>query len=97
MTGYGGQLDYIDPALAYLVNHEMVPVNEPTWSANYRASDLWAEPSIDHAVHQMQEVFENRQAAQSRAAQQALKIESAFSTDAVLAALVRALNIVESE
>ena len=97
MTGYGGQLDYLDPALAYLVGHEMVPVHEPTWSANYRTTDLWAEPSIDHAAHQMREVFENRQAAQDRAAQQALKIESVFSKDIVMDALLRALSSVEPE
>lgn len=92
MTGYGGQLDYIDPELSYLVRHEMVPVHEPTWSANYRTSDRWAEPSIDHAAQQMREVFENRITAKDRAAQQALKIESTFSTANVMAALLRALN-----
>lgn len=97
MTGYGGQLDYLDPALAYLVDHKMVPVHEPTWSANYRTTDLWAEPSIDHAAHQMREIFENRQAAQDRAAEQALKIESAFSKDIVMDALLRALSSVKPE
>jgi glycosyltransferase involved in cell wall biosynthesis len=92
ITGYGGQLDYLDPELAYLVNHKMVPVHEPTWSANYRTTDLWAEPSIDHAVNQMREIFENRHDAKKRASQQALKIESAFSTDAVVSTLLRALN-----
>lgn len=97
MTGYGGQLDYIDPDLTYLVSYEMVPVHEPTWSANYRASDLWAEPSINHAARQMREVFENRKLANDRAAQQAHKIESTFSADIVLATLLRALNTSESE
>jgi glycosyltransferase involved in cell wall biosynthesis len=95
ITGYGGQLDYLDPELAYLVNHKMVPVHEPTWSANYRTTDLWAEPSIDHAVNQMREIFENRHDAKKRASQQALKIESAFSTDAIVSTLLRALNALE--
>lgn len=97
ITGYGGQLDYLDPGLAYLVNHDMVPVHEPTWSANYRSSDLWAEPSIDHAAQQMREVFGSRQTAVDRAAQQARKIEFEFSTEAVLARLLRALNALRPE
>ena len=92
MTGYGGQLDYIDPELTYLVDHEMVPVNEPTWSANYRPSDLWAEPSTNHAAQQMRDVFQNRGLAQDRATQQARKIESTFPTSIVMATMLRALS-----
>lgn len=97
MTGYGGQLDYIDPNFTYLVDHEMVPVHEPTWSANYRTSDHWAEPSIDHASQQMREVFQNRQRALDRAAQQAIKIRSEFSTEIVMETLLRALSSVKPE
>ena len=96
ITGYGGQLDYLDPEMCYLIDYEMVPVKEPTWSANYRPSDLWAEPSIDHAARQMREVFKNRKMARNLANKQAMNIKSVFSTDVVMATLLRALGAVRS-
>src|SRR5690606_26537154 len=44
MTGYGGQLDFLRPESAWLVDYDMVPVYEPIWSASYTPSDSWAEP-----------------------------------------------------
>jgi glycosyltransferase involved in cell wall biosynthesis len=48
MTGYGGQLEYLDPEFAWLVDYEMVPVYEPAWPSNYKPGDKWSEPSISH-------------------------------------------------
>ncbi len=97
ITGYGGQIDYIDPDLCYLIDYEMVPVSEPTWSANYQASDLWAEPSIDHAARQMRDVFDNRKSAQDRANQQAKNLKSIFSTEVIVTTLLRALSAERSQ
>ncbi|MFM2275385.1 MAG: hypothetical protein RL211_1257 [Pseudomonadota bacterium] len=91
MTGYGGQLDFLDPKLAYLVDYDMVAVHEPTWAANYRPTDQWAGPRVDHAVAHLRTVFENRSEAKERARQLAEKIRQEFSRDAVLASLMRAL------
>lgn len=92
MTGYGGQLDFLDPELAYLVDYRMVPVHEPTWSANYRSTDEWAEPSVEHAAALLREVFERRDEARARAARLAQRIARDFSREAVTGALLRALQ-----
>lgn len=97
ITGYGGQIDYIDPDLCYLIDYELVPVSEPTWSANYQASDLWAEPSINHAARQMRDVFENRKGAQDCANQQAKNLRSVFSTEVIVTTLLRALSAERSQ
>ncbi|PZP25230.1 glycosyltransferase [Pseudomonas kuykendallii] len=91
ITGYGGQLDYLDPALSALVDYTLVPVHEPTWSASYKPSDLWAEPSVEQAARQLRTIFEAPVAARQRAAQQAARIARDFSPDAVISALLEAL------
>jgi len=89
MTGYGGQLDFLDPA--GLVDYRMVPVHEPTWGGNYRPADRWAEPDLDHAVSLMRQVYENRDASFSRARTVAEGLASRFSDQAILAAWEKAL------
>jgi len=92
MTGYGGQRDFLDPALAWLVDYDMVPVYEPTWSANYRTTDRWAEPSVDQAAAHMRAIFEEPSAARANAQRLARNLRSEFSREAVVAALLRALG-----
>jgi glycosyltransferase involved in cell wall biosynthesis len=92
MTGYGGQLDFLDPEFTYLVDHKMVAVNEPTWAENYKPSDDWAEPSLEHAAHLMREVFDKRAFARKRADTYAQLIAKKFSKNAILSNLLCALS-----
>lgn len=92
MTGYGGQLDFLDPELTRLVDYRLVPVHEPTWSASYRPTDRWAEPSLAQAAEHLRGVFEDRQTAREQARRQAERIAREFSREAVLHALLEALT-----
>lgn len=92
MTGYGGQLDFLDPDLAYLVDYRLIQAQELGWSLTYRSSDEWAEPSVEHATALLREVFRRRDEAQARAARLAQRIASDFSREAVTGALLRALR-----
>jgi glycosyltransferase involved in cell wall biosynthesis len=92
MTGYGGQLDFLDPNLARLVDYTMVPVHEPTWSASYKPTDRWANPSVDQAARRMREVFEDQRSAHERARRLSEKIKREFSKEAVLDSLLKALK-----
>ena len=92
ITGYGGQLDFLDPNLARLVDYTMVPVHEPTWSASYKPTDRWANPSVDQAARRMREVFEDQQSAHERARRLSEKIKREFSKEAVLHSLLKALK-----
>jgi glycosyltransferase involved in cell wall biosynthesis len=91
MTGYGGQLEYLAPELCWLVDYEMVQVIEPTWGANYREDDQWAEPSIAQAAVHMREIFTDSQAAAARGEKLAEKIGKDFSRSATIQALLAAL------
>jgi glycosyltransferase involved in cell wall biosynthesis len=97
MTGYGGQLDFLDPKLSWLVDYEMVPVHEPTWSANYRSTDQWAEPSVAQAALHMRAIFEQAAQARKKAADLAQDIRQKFSQEAVVSALLRALTFGEEK
>ena len=90
-TGYGGQLDFLDAGLASLVDYRMTPVHEPTWSANYRPDDRWAEPSVEQAASCLRAVFDDREPARERARRLAERIATAFSREAVVADLLRAV------
>lgn len=90
-TGYGGHLDFLDPELARLVEYSMVPVHEPTWSANYKPTDRWAAPSVAQAAQYMRAVFEDQASAQDRARRLSDRIQREFSKEAVLNSLLKAL------
>jgi glycosyltransferase involved in cell wall biosynthesis len=92
MTGYGGQLDFLDPKRSWLVDYEMVPVHEPTWAANYRAHDRWAEPSVDQAAAHMRSIFEKPEHANAKAANLARDLERTFSQEAVISTFIKALT-----
>lgn len=92
MTGYGGQTDFLDSRLAHLVDYTMVPVHEPTWSANYRPADRWAEPSVEQAAQLMRSIYENPALSRSKATFLAEDIKSQFSTESVIAQFLRALS-----
>lgn len=92
MTGYGGQLDFLDPQQAHLVDYRMIRAEERGWGFTYRPTDLWAEPSVEHAAALMREVFEQREEARTRAARLAQRVAREFSCDATTGALLRALK-----
>jgi glycosyltransferase involved in cell wall biosynthesis len=91
-TGYGGQLDFLDPKLTNLVDYTMVPVYEPTWSANYRPTDQWAAPSTDQAARHLREILEHPSSAVKRAKAQSERIEKLFSKGEIVKYLLKALQ-----
>ena len=90
ITGYGGQLDFLDPALARLVDYRMVPVHEPAWSS-YRPGDEWAEASVTQAAQHLREVFDDPQAARAQAGLLAGQMADRFSKASVIESLLRVL------
>jgi glycosyltransferase involved in cell wall biosynthesis len=91
MTSYGGQRDFLDPAYSWLVDYTLVPVHEPTWGANHRPGDRWAAPSVEQAAAHLQDIHRHRAEAADKAARLAVAIGERFSSDAVVAAMLRAL------
>jgi len=92
MTGYGGQLDYLERDLSWLVDYGMVPVHEPTWRDSYRPRDQWAAPSIEQAARFMRQIYEQQADARARAEKLAARINTRFSRANIVAAFASALG-----
>ena len=91
MTGYGGQLEYLTQELAWLVNYDMVPVYEPTWSSSYKPGDRWSQPSVSHAASQLSDIYANQSAAKEKGQRLADRIARDFSVTTTIKALLKAL------
>jgi len=91
MTGFGGQLDYLDPTASWLVEHDLVPVDAPALRPSYTPDQRWAAPSVEHGSAQLREVFESGAAARARAAPLAGTIAARCSPTAVAATFAAAL------
>jgi glycosyltransferase involved in cell wall biosynthesis len=70
-TGYSGNLDFMTPETAYLVNSERVPI--PVTVSQYPRGSYWAEPSVEHAAELMRQVYEHRD--ESRATGERARVE----------------------
>lgn len=88
-TGYSGNLDFMTPENAFLVDSELVevgPGNDP-----YPADARWAEPDLDHAADRLRAVFDDRDAARARALRGAAELRLSHSPEAAGKTLVRRL------
>jgi glycosyltransferase involved in cell wall biosynthesis len=79
-TGYSGNVDFMSPETAYLVDHNLVPVgrgNDP-----YDPGALWADPDLGQAAAYMREVFDNPVEAAATGARARADLERRFSPQA---------------
>lgn len=91
MTGFGGQLDFLDPDLAYLVDYQMTACEVGPWESFYRGHQ-WAHPDVDHAAALMREVYSDYSSARLRALALRTRIRQRFSVQQVLPGLCEVLN-----
>jgi glycosyltransferase involved in cell wall biosynthesis len=84
MTGFGGQLDYLDRNLAYLVNYSLVPVNDPTAPKSYAPDQQWAEPDIVHGAKLLRGVMAHPDEANARGRALRADVLARFNARAVV-------------
>ena len=82
-TGFGGHLDYLDAATAFLVDYELVPVDDPAGEHSYTAEQTWAEPSVAHGAELLRQVFSDPAAAGRRAGVLADRIRERYDTASI--------------
>ena len=92
MTGYGGQLDYLPPHLAHLVDFRLIAVKDPYPWSQADSRGLWAEPDVKHASTIMRKVFEDRALGPKRARQLQQFVCSTFSSEKVLESFMQAVR-----
>jgi len=84
-TGYGGPLEFLDPAVAYLIPGIEVP--------HYFLPDtVWLDPDVDAAVEALRAVRADPAAARARAEKQAEVLRARHAPEVVAAALVAGLR-----
>jgi glycosyltransferase involved in cell wall biosynthesis len=92
-TGWSGNVDFMDVSNSFPVSFAMTEIKEDV--GPYRAGQVWAEPSIEHAAALMREVVVDRELAASRGAAARRHIESNFSTLRVGQIMAERLAVVE--
>jgi glycosyltransferase involved in cell wall biosynthesis len=91
ITGFGGQLDYLAPDLAYLVDYDLVPVVDPLAPQSYSPDQRWAEPDIRHGAERLREVAANREHARARGLALQADVLARFGGATVIEGLIRAI------
>jgi len=90
MTGWGGQLAYLDPDASFLVDYELEPVRHVD-TLTYSPDQQWATPRLDHAAELLREVAADLAAARERAAPQRASVLRDYAGRRVVAALGEAV------
>jgi len=86
LTGWGGPLAWLDSSTAYLVEHDVVPVQHFE-AQSYSPDQHWAEPRREHAVELMREVARDLGAARRRAASLRAQVLHDYAGPRVVATL----------
>ena len=91
ITGFGGQLAYLDAESAFLVDYRLVAVDDPAGGGSYTGDQHWAEPSIEHAAALLRRVVAEPAEARARASRARARVLREFSGHAVAGAFLEAL------
>jgi glycosyltransferase involved in cell wall biosynthesis len=91
ITGFGGQLAYLTADSAFLVDYELVPVDDPAGEGSYTPDQSWAEPSVEHAAALLRSVLANPDEAEARAGRARERVLRDFAPPVVARAFLAAL------
>ena len=80
-TGYSGNMDFMTDENSFLVNFELVELQEDY--KPYEKGNMWAEPDFDHAVELMRLVYNDRALAERKAQQAEKDIKNELSPQAI--------------
>jgi hypothetical protein len=80
-TGWSGNMDFMNVSNSYPVRYELVEIEKN--AGQYRAGEIWAEPSAEHAAELMRHLFENREEAQGRGLVANKDIETHYSEECI--------------
>jgi glycosyltransferase involved in cell wall biosynthesis len=85
-TGWSGNMDLMTVSNSYPVRHRLVEIESSV--GPYRAGEVWAEPSVEHAAELLRYISSHLTEAQERGETAQQEIETNFSEDRI-AALIR--------
>jgi glycosyltransferase involved in cell wall biosynthesis len=76
-TGYSGNMDFMTPETACLVDHSLVPVPEGQYP--HAKGQLWAEPDIEEAARHMIRLLDEPEAGRELGARASAHVRTHFS------------------
>ncbi|MBN1139478.1 MAG: glycosyltransferase family 1 protein [Anaerolineae bacterium] len=94
MTGWGGHLEYLRPENSFLVDYDLIPVQDRLGGESYQPNQQWAQPNLQAAGRWMRWVYEHPQQARRKAEALEKDIQDRFQeavvTEKILTALAHA-------
>jgi glycosyltransferase involved in cell wall biosynthesis len=93
-TSWSGNMDFMDIANSFLVRYELVEIQENI--GPFRAGEVWADPSVEHAAEQMRTVFEDREEGRVRGEAARREIETNYSEEKLAGLVRQRLEVVAS-
>jgi glycosyltransferase involved in cell wall biosynthesis len=93
-TAYSSNMDFMNIINSYPVGYKLVELAENY--GPYRKGQVWADPDLDHAAAQMQQVIENPAEASRIGAQAVADIERLYSSEAIAQKIIQRLEAIAS-
>ena len=93
-TSWSGNTDFMDVSNSFPVRYKLIELQENV--GPYRAGEVWADPSVEHAAELMRLVFENRKEARARGQVAKLEIETKYSEKSVASLIRHRLEVIAS-
>lgn len=92
ITGYGGQMEYLDPERAGIVGFDLVPVRDDNDPDSFRREQRWAMPRLREASALMHSAFARPAEWRERAAGLRSTVLSKYNGERVASRLLAALR-----
>jgi glycosyltransferase involved in cell wall biosynthesis len=91
-TSWSGNVDFMDISNSFPVRYKLVELQENI--GPYRAGEIWADPSVEHAAEMMRLVFEDREEAWARGRAARREIETNYSEERVASLVQHRLEVI---
>jgi glycosyltransferase involved in cell wall biosynthesis len=93
-TSWSGNMDFMDISNSFPVRYELVKLQKNV--GPYRAGEVWADASVEHAAEQMRLVFEDRNEAWARGRAARREIETNYSEEKIAGLVRQRLEVITS-
>jgi hypothetical protein len=91
-TSWSGNMDFMDVSNSFPVRYDLVELQHNV--GPYRAGEVWADPSVEHAAEQMRTVFDDREEAALRGRAARREIETNYSEAKVAELVGQRLSVI---
>jgi glycosyltransferase involved in cell wall biosynthesis len=92
ITGWGGQLEYLPPDAAFLLDHRLIAVEDWLGRGSYQSSQQWARPDMDHAIAWLRWVHAHPREAREKAAPLIDYVRQRFNPSVVTDKILQAME-----